>query len=496
MSILTWSWIYFSIFMIVLFVLALSGMRRTKSAVDFATAPRAYGPWIIALALMATTASAAATMGNPGLFYAHGWPGLWYGMGGYMAIVVAWATSAYLLSRVGKNAGAKSMPDFMAIRFQSPILRVVTALACIAVVWYVAGQFAGLGWVFSNAMGFPYLTGVILGGIIIAAYIMVGGTHADILNCAIQGVLMMILCVLVVVPILIHVGGIGTIDRILTARDPLMSSHVVFKSPMFGPFTGPAIFISLGLFALTPQLSKLWLALDDERHVPHTLLIAFASFAFLAMIFWIGGLGAKVLFPDVKPDTATVAVMKAYLPPFLSAFGMVGILAAVMSTSAGLFLIVSIAIAVDIYQDTIVAHLKNPPAREVLDRRVLWLQRILIPIIMVVGMLIAQHPPKFLTQLVWCGIGLFTGSVIPPMVVGCLWRRTTKAAAETAAIVGFVLFLVLIFGCGYIQGIPFFKVPWACCGICSLVSFALVIGLTPFTKPMDTEYVGWLFTRK
>jgi SSS family solute:Na+ symporter len=253
--------------------------------------------------------------------------------------------------------------------------------------------------------------------------------------------------------------------------------------------------VSLGLFALTPQISKLWFALDDERNVPKTLLWAFVALVFMAMIFWIGGLGGKILFPGIEPDTATVAILREYWPPFISAFGMICILAAVMSTSAGLFLIVAVAIAIDIYQDTIVAYGKKKVSKEIMDKRVLWMQRILIPLITIVGMLVAQHPPKFLTQLMWCGIGLFTGSVIPPMIVGCLWKGTTKVAAEVASVTGFVLFLLLIFGFGQIMGVPFFKVPWTCAGISTIVSFVLVIGLSFVTKPMTKEYVERLFAK-
>ncbi len=495
MDLTGYSWFYLIIFLVVLFYLAYVGTRKTKTATDFATAPRAYGPAMIGLALMATTCSAAAVMGNPGLVFGNGWPGLWYGMGGYMAVPVAWALSAVALSRIGKNAGAKSLSDFMGIRFQSPLLRVVTALCCVAVVWYIAGQFAGLGWVFSESLGFPYLTGVIIGGIIMAAYITAGGSHADILNCAIQAVLMMILALLICIPVWMQIGGIGEIDKALTAMDPRLSSDVVFREPMFGVFSGPAIFVSLGLFSLSPQLSKLWLALDDERNIPTALLWAFGAIFFMTIVYWYGGLGGKVLYPNSKPDLATIALMKGYWPPWLTALGMIGILSAIMSTAAGLFLIVAVAIAVDIYRDSILPKLKNKPDQAVLDKRVLWMQRILVPTVTVVSMLIAQHPPKYLTQLLWVGIGTFVGGVIPPMIVGCLWRGTTKAAAEIASIVGLGLYLILLFYVGQYMGVPFFKVPWSCCGVSGIVAFVLVIGLSFVTKPMDRAYVENIFRR-
>jgi Na+/proline symporter len=217
--------------------------------------------------------------------------------------------------------------------------------------------------------------------------------------------------------------------------------------------------------------------------------VVFFALAFMAMIMWVGGLGSKVLFPNVKPDQGTVLMMSKLLSPFGAAFGMVGILAAIMSTAAGLFLIVAVSIAVDIYHDTIFPRMKNPPPKEVLERRELWMQRVLIALPGFVGFLLARKPPPFWTALVWMGIGLFTGSVISPMIVGCLWKGTTKRAAEIAAISGFILYIILLIGFGAWKGVPLFKVPWAPAGICTIVSTVLVIFLSLVTQPMDKAYL-------
>ena len=496
MSLVAWSWIFFGVFFAVIFFLSYYGYKRTSTALEFSTAPRAYSPFVIGIAVTATSASAAALLGNPGLVYAQGWPALWYAMGGYAAMALAWASSALILSRIGKNANAKSMADFMGIRFQSPLLRVVTALAAIFSIYYIAGQFAGLGLVFTESVGTKYLTGVIIGAIVMAIYISVGGSHTDILSAFIQGLIMIIFAVVVTVIVLVKVGGIGTIDKILTNEDAALSSSVVFQDPQFGPFTGIAIFVSLGLFALSPQMSKLWLALDDERNVTKAIMWAFLGMSAMALVMWLGGLGSRALYPDVPPDTAILVLITDSLPNWLTALLMVGILSAILSTTAGLFLVVAVSLAVDIYRDTIVPMQKKPIPAETLDRRVLRMQRILIPLLVIAGVLLAQNPPEYLTQLVWAGIGLFTGSVIPPMVIGSLWKGTTRRAAEIGSVAGFLTFIVCTFVLGIGFGNAFFEVPWAGAGISTIISTVLTIGLSFVTKPMDKNYIAQLFARE
>lgn len=475
--------------------LAIRGLKKTTRAVEFSTAPRAYGPFVIGLTLTATTGSAAAILGNPGMVYDQGWPALWYAMGGYSAIALAWTSSAFLLSRIGKNANAKSMADFMGIRFQSPLLRILTALATIFSIYYIAGQFAGLGLVFVEATGIDYLTGVIIGSIIMVAYISIGGSHAEILTSFIQGIIMVLLGIIITVVVLTNVGGISTIDKTLTKIDPLLSSSVVFNDPMFGPFTGLAIFISLGLFGLSPQLSKIWLALDDEKNVTKALLWGFTGLSVLALVMWIGGLGSRVMFPDVPADTAILHLLVDALPNWVTGLAMVGVLSAILSTTSGLFLVVSVALAVDIYRDSIIPVIKKDISEDRLDRQVLIAQRVFIPIIVVAGIIIAQTAPPYITQLMWMGIGLFTGSVIPAMIIGSLWRGVTKKAAEIGSVVGFLTFLFFTFVVGLGMDNEFFQVPWAAAGVSTIVASILIVLISFVTKPIDKTYLDKLFAK-
>lgn len=228
---------------------------------------------------------------------------------------------------------------------------------------------------------------------------------------------MLVLGIIITVTIIINVGWIGEIDQKLTAIDPMLSSNIVFSNPQFGPFTGIAIFISLGFVGLTPQMSKIWLALDDERNIGKTLLWAAVGTSILGLVMWFGGLGARAIFPDIAPDAAILNVITQLLPNWLTGFAMIGIFAAILSTTAGLFLTVSVAIVMDIYRDTILPMRKKKIPEKKLDRQLLTAQRIALPFIVIAGILIAESEPKSLTELIWLGLGLFTGSIIPTMVI-------------------------------------------------------------------------------
>ncbi len=493
---LAWAWGLFIVYFVFLIWLSRRGHKKTSSLKDFIVAPKAYGPVTIALALGATSCSAAALMGNPGLAFSLGWPSLWYALAS-VCCIYGWFISGFKLSQVGSRIGSKSLPDFLAIRFQSDFLRGFAAIVTLILIYYVAGQFAGIGWAFQNILGVSYSKGIIFASIIITLYIMVGGTHADIMNCALQGVFMIATCLLVIFTVYRYVGDIPTINSLLTAKDPNMSWDLVFKEPNFGLFTVPAILAVFTLNSLTPQLSKLWFSLKKEKDIPLTILLVTGFLFMISMLMLVGGLGAKAAIAGKIPaDTATIEVVKMFMPAPIIAIVGVGILSAIMSTLAGLFLVMAVAVSNDLFRDIIIPRMKNKMDKEEADKMALLGTRIMIPIIMVIGLIIAYNPPPLLTQLIWVGLGGFIAGVGPVMLVGCLWRGATKTAACLASVVGFVGFLILYFIVGRGMGVAVFAVPWGSAFAAVIAGFVVVIGVSFVTQPLPKEHLDKIFIKR
>ncbi len=89
--------------------------------------------------------------------------------------------------------------------------------------------------------------------------------------------------------------------------------------------------------------------------------------------------------------------------------------------SRQLYLVISTAITTDIYRDMIAPKIHKNISSEALDRRALILNRIMILVIAVVSLWIAIPLPKFLTVLLWTGLG---ASPWPP-VRASSWERSS-----------------------------------------------------------------------
>lgn len=492
-----WTAVFGVFFLGLLFALTYIATQRTKGLRDFIVAPTSYGPIWVGLAVGATACSAAATLGNPGFVYSYGWSGMWYGYG-YGLMVIAWAVSAYQLNRFSRDLEANSLPDFFGKRFQSPFLRTFSALVTLFLAFYIAGQFAGASLAITEMTPLTYRSGILIGAAIIVAYVMIGGAHAEILNSAIQGAFMLILGVIVIFAGFVAVGGIGDMNVAVAAQDASLGASSLFGDPHFSAFNGPAIFLALGLFALTPQLSRLWMALDEEKNVKWALVVALIFMTVMYGMMLVGGLAGRAVAPNLEtPDVATLVLVSDVVPDVVYAFAGVSIFAAIMSTTAGLFLTCAIAVSNDLYKDTIVPMLEWDIDESRLNRQTNLGTRLMILVMAVVALAIAFNPPEFLTGLMWVGIGAFAAAFVPILLWGSIWDGVTPIAAKVAAVVGFSIHVVGYFGLGQTLGMTLWTVPWRGSGLGIIVSFLLVLVLSLVTsQTLDRSFLNEIFYRE
>ena len=170
MSILVWTWIITGASFALYIYIAWAS--RAKSTGDFYAAEQQVPAYMNGMATGADWMSAASFismaglisfMGRDGSFYLMGWTG------GY--VLLAMLFGPYL-----RKYGKFTIPQFMADRYYSNTIRVVSLLCAIFVSFtYVAGQMRGVGVVFSRFMGLSIDMGVVVGMALVFFYATLGG---------------------------------------------------------------------------------------------------------------------------------------------------------------------------------------------------------------------------------------------------------------------------------------------------------------------------------
>ena len=140
-----WSWVFLFFYVIIMLGIGLYTQKKIKHADDFATARGSYGPFFLALAFAASTASGATFLGTPALSYEWGlaaqWSNFLYPIGVYFGVLI----SMRLVASVGDRFGNRSIPEYLGDRYKSDGIRILVALLSLILFFYLAGQLVSGG---------------------------------------------------------------------------------------------------------------------------------------------------------------------------------------------------------------------------------------------------------------------------------------------------------------------------------------------------------------
>jgi len=492
-SVAVWSWI-FMIASIGLFVaLGYVGMTRTKNADDFAVARSSYGPWALGLAVVATTASGSTFLGIPGLAYSVGFSSLWYPIVYPIGIYMGMLLTAKLVKAVGDKFGNRSIPEFVGQRYDSDFLRVGLAVVSLLLMFYITAQLVAAATLFQTMMGFGYIPALILTAVVLLIYVTMGGSHADILTDAVQGIFMLAIAVMVVVMFFVGAGidgGAVAVNDAVAAKNQSGGWDTLFNPE--DPVTASAwlvflLFVAHLPFGVLPHIGNKFMALNNARQMRTFLMFVIVAGGILPMMGLGGILGAAVLGQNVTPDAVIPTLFTELFPPILAAFLAVGILSAILSTSDGLVVSISQILANDLYRKTFARN----QSTEVVERNTLLIGRVGVLLTLVGGVAMAWNPPEFLAILLWIGIGGIVSGMAGPIMIGSLWRRANKTGAITSFVVGVVGYAVIYLPFTNPLGVS--NNPFAAAGYSILIASAVMVIVTLLTKPMPEEFVNGIF---
>ena len=518
MSLTQWSWIFLVLYISVMIGIGIYAQRQVKHADDFATARGAYGPFFLALAFAASTASGATFLGSPAMSYEWGFAANWtnflYPIGVYVGILI----SMRLIATSGNRFGNRSIPEYLGDRYQSEFMRLAVSILSLVLFFYLAGQLVSGVVMFEIMLGLDSDWALIITTVVLLVYVVLGGAHADILTDGAQGALMLVLALVVIVLTMIGYGvdgGFsGLIDN-LGAQDPALITPLNPNTPLFHSWWSIFVIAFAHLpLGLLPHLgNKLW-ALDSSKNRFQFVKLA-ALFGLTLGMLGLGGLLARAYFGDAlydvgaNPNQSLPLVFVEIFPTWLASLVGIGVLSAVMSTADGLVVSSSQIIANDLYRRTIVPWLHPDIDPKRLDERVLLISRVSTVFVLILCMVMAWSLMDVnVSLIVWIGVGGMMAAFAGPLVVGALWRGVTFAGALSGLFVGFGVFIVahaqLIdpnwFTGTLLQGPALWLYgegpnPYSCAVLGEIASVIATVGVSWCTKALPDAHLNALFDR-
>ena len=448
--------------------------KKNKNTEQFTKASGKIPGWAIGLSIYATFLSSNTFLGNPGKAFGSNWNVFVFSISMPLA---AWVATKYFVPFYRKT-GEISAYTNLEKRF-GPWARTY------AVICFLLTQFARMGTIFFGmALSLQALTGfsiqsiMIVMGLCIIIYTVLGGIEAVIWTEVVQGVLKTLGALLILYLVIKQIpGGFSKVIEIAKAGDKfsLGSTSFNFTQPTFWVVLLYGFFINLNNFGMDQNYVQRYHTATSEKQARKSVWLCVAMYVPVSFLFVVIGtslysyyqmqpglidpvklklaaekLGSLATLQQVQALAATFTTadyadkvlpyfMVTKVPAGLLGLLVAAILSAAMSTISSNMNASATVFTMDIYKKYI-----RPGVNDKQQLLSLHVATVVVGLIGL-GAGLAMIGAKSLLDTWWKLSGIFAGGMLGLFLLGLISKQTKNAAAVTATIIGVLVILWMTF---------------------------------------------------
>ncbi len=392
--------------------------------------------WIVSFSTNATGESSWLLLGLTGMGYAVGLHAIWVILGEVLGVGVSWVFMACRFKVYTDRYDSITVPDYLEDRFDDRrhVLRIISSVILVTMVTsYIAAQLTATGKAFKSFLQIDFLTGTVIGLVIILFYTVVGGLKAVARADFMHGLLMLAGLVVLPVVAVAQCGGLFEMFSLLRELDPLLLTLSGAEGYSVAGLAAIAGFCGVGLaFMGAPQLFVRFIAAKSQREIIYGRWVAVPFVLVVDIGAVLAGMAGRVLFDGLADQEMIMPLLSTELfPTIVTGIFIAIVLAAIISTADSLLILLSSAVIRDVYQKIV-----NPNAS---PQRIVFLGRAMIVIVGAVAFLFSLSESRLIFWFVlfaWSGIGC---AFCPVIIMSLFWKRTTRAAAISGMCSGFLI---------------------------------------------------------
>lgn len=471
-----------TLFGLVVLWMAVYGYRiSAKTSEDYMLAGRGIGILVMFFFMLFAISSAWTFYGYPGFLYLHG-PAyvyfVWGCVAGFAALYMFLGPRLWAVAKLNRFL---SPVEALSKRYESKSLRLILAIVLLAfIVPYVGIQPLGVGLGFKALTGMPALFGIIYTTILLILIVLLGGMRITAWVNVFLGIVYATTFLGSLLWIIKRVfpQGLSQAVSILSTYKPALLT-APGPEGLFTPVTIGGLLI-VGMLAFSwPHVVVGTMTARDKlifKWLPFLAFVA-AGLGFYTIPFLWGSLIApaishmpQTLIPLVlgkEADNVVQVIITKYLPGWFSAFVLMGVIAASISTAAVQLMTSAILVSRDL-----IHGIFKPDATD--KQLITWTKLAVIGIIILALGIALWNPIALALYLTSIAVPGFV-QWAPCLVGGLLWKRGTKQGAISGTLTGTGVLII-----GFVFKIPNAIIPAL---ILNIIVYILVSLLTP--RPSD-----------
>lgn len=406
--------------------------REVKSSTDFIIGNRSLNYWLTAMAAHASDMSSWMFMAYPALIYATGLFSCWVSIGLIFFMWLNWLLVAPKFRILTGRWNCSTFSSFLHARYkdESGILQLSSALFCfIFYTVYIGAGLTGLGLLGNVLFDVSYSTGILVGGLIVVAYVVLGGFISLAWIDFVQGIFLLAAIIIVPYVAIDHMGGWQvTMEQWISKG---VNLQILPKNgwELFSVLT-MSLGWGLGYFG-QPHIITKFMGIKDPKEISKSRNVGMTWMTIaLAAATLVGLVGINFFTSALKdPQMVFINMVKELFPPFIVGLILCAILAATINVMSSQLLILSSILTEDVYK-------KFMKKKQHAPGHLLYVSRLCVLVSALLAYGIAAGKLSSIYHLVhyaWSGLGASFGSLV---LVALYSDKANKYGAICAIIVG------------------------------------------------------------
>ena len=414
--------------------------KKNKSSAAFTLGNQSIPSWVISLSIFATFVSSISYLALPGQAYLTNWNAFAFSLSipfaSYMAVkffvplyrsVNSPSAYTYLEKRFG--SWAKTYVSVMYLLTQ--LMRAGTILFLLALLVH-----ALLSW--------DMATIIIVTGLSVMIYSLLGGIQAVVWTDAIQAIILIVGALICIVTIMFSMPeGAGQIFQIAAESDKfsLGSFGTSLTSSTFWVVLIYGLFINLQNYGIDQNYIQRYMTSSSEKEAKKSALIGGLLYVPVSAMFLFIGTAlfafykahAGLLPADVQADKVFPLFIANQLPTGLTGFLIASVFAAGMSTISTSINSSATVILTDYFKMS-----PDDPKTEKKSMRILYLASLIFSLISI-GIAIAMINVQSALDAWWKLASIFSGGMLGLFLLGYLSKKVTSVGAIVGVVAGVLI---------------------------------------------------------
>ncbi|WP_254544024.1 sodium/proline symporter [Halomarina pelagica] len=430
----TWVLVTFGAYLVVLVGIGLWSSRFMDDVGDYVIGGRQIGPVVTGFSERASEMSGWLTLGVPADAFSSGIIAFYNGLGMIPADLLAWAGIAKRLRKYTEIVRSVTLPTFFETRLGDETGYVKGISSVVLMLFeggYVGAQIVAAGVLLQVLTGVDDSVGILVGGVIVVGYTMLGGYFAVAWTDYFQGAVILVAFIILPVIAFTNYGlPFEELARMGSGSLTSVTAGLTGWAAVFAIVSYAAI--GLGVPG-NPHIMVRFMGIDRVKNVRLAALVA-QLFMFVAYVGAVlVGLYALVVFgqgANLGQNKVMPLLTLELVPGVLAGIILAAALAAMMSSADSQLLVATSAVVEDVYHGFF--------NQEATDEQLVRYSRIVTVLLGAASIgfaFLAKGTPVYTLVLdyAWGGLGASLG---PTVIATLWWKRVTAEGAASSMLVG------------------------------------------------------------